>query len=153
MRNRSGVARKAVIPPAQLSGGLSLRCTWPASPHKDVTWDTTNQQLHGSGSSVASALYDVRLTCNQHSKRSRRLATRRERNWVALGAAISSGIPNTMIALFLQCPVSARNILLAVHGRRTREIPLAREDIPDSTFRRANSAPPPGPDVISNISL
>jgi hypothetical protein len=153
VRNKSGVARKAVIPPAQLSGGLSLRCTWPASPHKDVTWDTTKQQLHDSGSSVASALYDVRLTCSQHSKRSSRLATRRERNWVALGAAISSGIPNIMIALFLQCPVAAQDILLAVHGRRTREIPLAREDIPDSILLCASSAPPPGPDVISNISL
>ena len=153
MRNRSGVARKAVIPPAQLSGGLSLRCTWPASPHKNVTWDITNQQLRGSGSSVASALYDVRLTCSQHSKRSRRLAPRRERNWVAPGAAISSGIPNIIIALFLQCSVSAQDVLLAIHSRCTREIPLAREDIPDSTFRCANSAPPPGPDVISNISL
>ncbi len=153
MHKRSGVARKAVVPPAQLCEGPSLRRTWSASLHNDGTWLTTHQHLHGGGSSVASALYDVRFTCGRHSKRSRRLAARRERNWVALGAAILSGIPNILIALFLQCSVSARDILPEVHSRRTREIPLAREDIPDSTLRCASSAPPPGPDVISNISL
>jgi hypothetical protein len=153
VRNRSEIARKVVVPPAQLCEGPSLRRTWSASSHYDGTWLTTHQHLHGSGGSVASALYDVRLTCSQHSKRSRRLARRRGRNWVALGAAILSGIPNIMIALFLHCSVSARDILPELHSRRTREIPLAREDIPGSTFRCASSAPPPGPDVISNISL
>jgi hypothetical protein len=153
VHKRSGVPRKPVVSPVEpCRGGVLL---WEFSPcqRKHWAWVTTKVHFHLECGPVTSALYDVRLTCSQHSKRSRRLATRRERNWVALGAAILSGIPNIMIALFLQCSVSARDIPPEVHSRRTREIPLAREDIPDSTFRGTNSAPPPGPDVLSNISL
>jgi hypothetical protein len=153
VHKRSGVPRKSAVSPVEpCRGGVLSRESSP-SQHKHWAWVTTKVHFRLECGPVTSALYDVRLTCSQHSKRSRRLATRREHNWVVLGSAILSGIPNIMIALFLQCSASARDILPEVHSRRTREIPLAREDIPDSTFRCANSAPPPGPDVISNISL
>jgi hypothetical protein len=153
VRNRSGVDRQAVVPPAQRGESPSLRCTRFASSHNDGTCLTTHQHLHKNSSLVASTLYDGRGPYTQHSKRPPRLAMTRERTWAALRVAILSGIPNVRIALFLQCPASVRDILVAAHSRRAREIPFAREDIPDSTLRCASSAPPPGPDVISNISL
>jgi hypothetical protein len=153
VHKRSEVLRKPIVSPVEpCRGGVLSRESSP-SQHKHWAWVTTKVHFRLECGFVTSALYDVRLTCSLHSKRSERLATARDGECTALRAAILSGIPNVRIALFLQCPVSAQDILPEVHSRRTREIPLAREDIPDSTFRCANSAPPPGPDVISNISL
>ena len=153
MHKRSGVPRESVVSPVEpCRGGVLSRESSP-SRHKHWAWVTTKVHFRLECGPVTSALYDVRLTCSLHSKRSERLATARDGECAALRAAILSGIPNAKIALFLQCSVSARDILPEVHSRRTREIPLAREEIPDSTFRCANSAPPPGPDVIPNISL
>ena len=153
MHKRSGVPRKSVVSPVEpCRGGVLSRESSP-SQHKHWAWVTTKVHFHLESRRVTSALHEARQTCSLHSKRSQRLATARDGECAALRAAILSGIPNAKIASFLQCPVSARDILPEVRSRRTREIPLAREDIPDSTFRCANSAPPPGPDVISTISL
>jgi hypothetical protein len=153
VHKRSGVLRKPVVPPVEPSGGGVLSRELSPSQRKHWGWVTARVHFRRECGPVTSALYHARETSSLHSKRSERLATARDGECAALRAAILSGIPNARIALFLQCSVSARDILPEVHSRRTREIPFAREDIPDSTFRCANAAPPPGPDVISNISL
>ena len=153
MHQRSGVSRKPVVSPVEPCRGGVLSRELSPSQRKQWAWVTTKVHFRLECGLVTSALYESRGTCSLHSKRSERLATARDGECAALRAAILSGIPNVRIALFLQCSVSARDILVAVHSRRAREIPLAREDIPDSTFRCANSALPPGPDGISNISL
>ena len=121
------------------------------SQRKHWAWMTRKVCLYLEWGPVTTALYEARETCRLHLKRSEKLATARDGECAALRAAILSGIPNVRIALFVQCSVSARDTLPEFHSRRTREIPLAREDIPDSTLRCVNSAPPPGPDVISNF--
>jgi hypothetical protein len=153
VHKRSGVSRKSVVSPVEPCKGGVLSRELSPSQRKQWAWVTTKVPFDLECGPVTSALYEARETCSLHSKRSERLATARDGECAALRAAILSGIPNAKSALFLQCPVSPRDILPEVHRRRTREIPLAREDIPDSTLRRASSAPPPGPDVISNISL
>lgn len=153
MHKRSGVPRKPVVSPAEPYRGKVLSRVLPASRRKDGTWLTAKQRFCRKCGPFASALYESRTTCGLQSKPSPRPLAARDGKCVALRAAILSGIPNVRIALFRRCPVSARDILLAAHGRRAREIPLARENIPDSTLHRASSAPPPGPDVISNFSL
>jgi len=153
VHKRSGVPRKPVVSPVEPCRGGVLSRELSPSQRKHWAWVTTKVHFHLESGRVTSALHEARQTCSLRSKRSERLATARDGECAALRAAILSGIPNARIALFLQCSVSARDILPEVHSRRTREIPLAREDIPDSTFRCANSAPPPGPDVIPNISL
>jgi hypothetical protein len=152
VHKRSGVSRKPVVSPVEPCGGGVLSRELSPSQRKHWVWLTTEGHFRLECGPFTSALYEARETCSLHSKRFERLATARDGECAALRAAILSGIPNIRIALF-QCSVAARNILPEVHSRRTREIPLAREDIPDSTPRCANSAPPPGPDVVSNISL
>jgi len=152
VHKRSGVPRKPVVSPVEPCRGGVLSRELSPSQRKHWAWVTTKVHFHLECGAVTSALYEARQTCSLRSKRSEGLATARDRECAALRAAVLSGIPNVRIALFLQCYVSARDILPEIHSRRTREIPLAREDIPHSTFRCANSAPP-GPDVISNISL
>lgn len=153
MHKRSGVPSKPVVSPAEPYRGEVLSRVLSASRRKDGTWLTAKQLFCRKCGPVASALYECRETFSLHSKRSRRLVTARDNECAALRAPILSGIPNVRIVLFRQCPVSARSILPAVHRRRACEIPLAREDIPDSIFHRARSAPPPGPDVIFNCGL
>jgi hypothetical protein len=148
VRNRSGVARKPAVPSAEPGRSRPLWRALSACPHKDGTWLTTKQHLRRNSSPIARTLYDGRNTCRLHSWRALRLATARDGECRALRTAILSGIPNDRIALFLQCPVCALDILLSLHSRRATKIPLVREDIPDSNFRCATSAPPPGPDVI-----
>jgi hypothetical protein len=147
VHKRSGVPRKPIVSPVEPCRGGVLSRELSPSQRKHWAWVATKGHFRLEFGPVTSTLYEARETCSLHSKRSERLATARDRGCAALRAAILSGIPNIRIALFLQCSGSARDIL-PVHSRRTREIPLAREDIPDSTFRCANSAPPPGPDVI-----
>ena len=154
MHKRSGVSRKPVVSPVEPCKGGVLSRELSPSQRKHWAWVTTKVHFHLECGPVTSALYEARETCSLHSKRSERLATGRDGESAALRAAILSDIPNARIALFLQCPVSGRDILVAVHSRRARKIPLAREDIPDSTLLRASSAPPPGPDVIFfNLNL
>jgi hypothetical protein len=153
VHKRSGVPRKPVVSPVEPCRGGVLSRELSPSQRKHWVWVTTKVHFRLECGPVTSVLYEARETCSLHSKRFERLATARDGDCAALRAAILSGIPNVRIALFLQCSVSARDTLLEVHSRRTREIPLAREDIPDSTFRCASSARPPGPDVISDISL
>ena len=152
MRNRSGVVRKAAVPPAQLSWGPSLSSRWPGSPHKGGTWLTTNQHLHRNSGPVANALHESRGTCSQHSKRSRRLVMAREPNWAPLPASILSGIPTILTQPFSQCPISG---LISGEGRRDRrprQAPLAREDIPHNSHL-SRPTPPPGPEVVPNFDL
>jgi hypothetical protein len=151
VHNRSGAFRKAVVPPVQLSGGPSLRCTRPASSHNDGTWLTTNQHLHRHSGPVASALCDRLGTCSQHSKWPRRLVIARAPHWAPLPASILSGIPTINNRPFSQCPVSG---LISGEGRRDRrprQAPLAREDIPHNSHL-SRQTPPPGPDVIPNFN-
>jgi hypothetical protein len=150
---RSGVARKRVVPPAQLSKGQSLCRALSASPHKDGTWRTTKQHLHRDSSAVAGALYHGRGFCNLSRKWFRRLVTTRERKWAAFRAAILSGIPTITIPSFLQCPVSGPGLFLGARSRRLREMPLAREDLPHNISHLTSSTPPPGPDVIPNFGF
>jgi hypothetical protein len=153
VHNRSGVPRKTVVSPVEPCRGGVLSRELSPSQRKHWVWVTTKVHFRLQCGPLTSALYEARETCSLHSKRSERLATARDGECAALRAAFLSGIPNVRIALFLQRSVSAPDILPEVDSRRTREIPLAREDIPDSTFRCANSARPPGPDVISNFDL
>lgn len=152
MRKRSGVARKFVIPPAQPCKGQWLRRTLWASSSKDGTWPTTKPRLRRDRSSVASAPYNARETCSLHSKQSRGLVTTWERKWAALRAPILSGIPTITIPSFPQCPVSGRGLFLGTHGRRPRQMPLAREDIPHISHL-TSSTPPPGQEVSPNFDL
>ena len=153
MYKRSGVPRQPVVSAVEPCRGGVLSRELSPSQRKHWAWVTTKVHFHLESGRVTSALHEARQTCSLHSKRSQRLATARDGECAALPAAILSGIPNAKIALFLQCSVSARDIFPEVHSRRTREIPLAREDIRIRLFCCANSAPPPGPDVIANISL
>ena len=126
MHKRSGVPRKSVVSPVEpCTGGVLSRESSP-SQHKHWAWVTTKVHFRLECGLVTSALYESRDTCRLHSKRSERLATARDGECAALRAAILSGIPNVRIALFLQCSVSARDILVAVHSRRQRDSARAR---------------------------
>jgi hypothetical protein len=152
VRNRSGVTRKAVVPPAQPSGDPSLSSRWPGSLHKDGTWFATNQHLHRNSGPAANALHESQGRCSQHSKRSRRLVMAREANSVPLPASILSGIPTILTPRFSQCPISG---LISGEGRRDRrprQAPLAREDIPHNSHL-SRPTPPPGPEVVPNFDL
>jgi hypothetical protein len=151
VHNRSGVSSKPVVSPVEPCRGGVLSRELSPPQRKHWAWMTKKVHFRLEWGPVTSALYEARETCRLPSKRSETLATARDGECAALRAAILSGIPNVRIALSVQCSVSDRGILREFHSRRTREIPLAREDIPESTLRCANSAPPPGPDVISNF--
>lgn len=56
----------------------------------------------------------------------------RERSRAELFACILSGIPSITILSFLQCLVFKQGLFLGAPSRRFKEIPLAREDIPDN---------------------
>lgn len=134
MHNRSGAARKTIVSPAEPNSGEVLSRLWSVSRRKAATCLASKQRFRRKCRPVSSCLYESRETCSPHSRRSLRLVTARDGGCAAFRAAILSGIPNVRIALFRQCPVSARDVLLATNSRRARGIPLAREDIPDKNF-------------------
>jgi hypothetical protein len=76
----------------------------------------------------------------------------RERNCVALRAAILSGFPTITTSSFSHCPISGPIPFVGAHDRRPRQMPLAREDI-SHISHLVSSTPPPGPDVIPNFDL
>ena len=132
MHKRSGVARKAVVPPAESCRGQWVQRTLSVSTYKNGTWPTTKQHLHRDSTHVAVALYNPQGPCSLNSKQSRRQITTRERTWAALRASILSGIPTITVPSFSQRPVGG--LFLVTHSRRPGELPLAREDIPDDSF-------------------
>jgi len=153
VHKRSGVARKPVVPPAQLSKGQSLWRALSASLHKDGTWRTTKQFLRGDSSLVASALCHLRANCSLGSMSPQRLAIVKHCDRVALQVAVLSGFPTSATSLFSQCPISGPSPFAMARHRRPRHIPLAREDIPDNISHLTSSILPPGPDVIPNFGF
>jgi len=76
----------------------------------------------------------------------------RERNCRAFWTAILSGFPSIPTTSFSKCLVSGPIPFVCAPDRRPRQIPLAREDIP-AFPHRMSTAPPPGPEVISNFNF
>ena len=70
----------------------------------------------------------------------------------ALRQGILSGFPTITTSSFSHRPISGPRPFVVAHHRRTRQIPLPRDDIPHIA-RLTSSTPPPGPDVISNFGF
>jgi hypothetical protein len=152
VHKRSGVGRKPVVQPVQPRGGQAPERASSTTLNKGRTWLTTKQHLRRDGNPAGSALYHARAICSLSSGWSGRLVMARECNCVALRQAILSGFPTITTSSFSHCPVSAPSPFLGSRHRRTRQIPLPRDDIPHIS-RLTSSTPPPGPDVIPNFDL
>ena len=152
MDTRSGVVRKPVVQSAQTTRSQALKRGSSATLTKGGTWPSTKQRLRRGGNLVASAHYHNRANCRLSSKWPRRLVMARERNCRGLRVAILSGFPSIPTPSFSKCPVSGPIPFVGTPDRRPRQIPLAREDIP-AFPHRMSTAPPPGPEVISNFNF
>ena len=147
MHTRSGVDRKPAVQPAQPRRGQALQRASSATLNKDRTWPTTKQLLHRDSNPVASAHCHGGANFRLSSKWSPRLVTVRDCDLGALRQAILSGFPTITTSSFSHCPISGLSPFVVAHHRRTRQIPLPRDDIPHIA-RLTSSIPPPGADVI-----
>ena len=150
MHTRSGVDRKPAVQPAQPRRGQALQRASSATLNKGKTWPATKQHLSRGSSPIASVLYGGRANCSRGSMSPWRLVALRD--WGALRQAILSGFPTITTSSFSHCPISGPRPFVVAHHRRTRQIPLPRDDIPPIA-RLTSSIPPPGADVIPKFDL
>lgn len=152
MYTRSGVGRKPVVQPVQPRRGQTLQRGSSATLNKGKSCPTTKQHLRRDGSPVASVLYHGRAYGSRGSMSPRRLVMVRNCGGGALRQAILSGSPTITTSSFSHCPISGRIPFVVARHRRTKQLPLPRDDIPHKS-RLTSSTPPPGPDVIPNFDL
>ena len=146
MHTRSSVARTPIVPPAQPSVRQSASQRLSASAH-DRTWPATKAFLRRQRNPVSSALCQLRVNCWLASIAPRRLIIVEDCDRLALSVFVLSGFPTSGNLFFSQCAISRRARFVTARSQRPRNIPLAREDIPDISHL-TRSITPPGADVI-----
>ena len=130
MQTRSGVDRKSAVKSAQPRRGQALQRASSAALNKDRTWPTTKQHFRLGSSPIASVLYGGRANHGRGSMSPGRLVVVRDCDWGALRQAILSGFPTITTSSFSHCPISGPRPFVVAHHRRTRQIPLPRDDLP-----------------------
>lgn len=151
MDTRSVVVRKPIDQPFPPGRNRAIEHAWSATLTKNRAWPTPKRCFRRDAEPVAGALFRGRTDCRLKRKRPRTVEMARRRPCRALQAAILSGVPTTTAPSLSARPIFGPKCFRGSHHRRSQQLPLAREDIPDNTRRLANLMAPPSPDVISSM--